>query len=55
MVAEHLASKPTKNLLKTDTGPELDDETMALKRQKEEMERAAIEKEKSTVSFMKTK
>jgi|TARA_B110001450_G_C17264613_1_gene336932 hypothetical protein len=50
-----LAQRPAKNTLITDKGPEMDTEQMKLRKQKEEMELAAIEKEKSTVSFMKTK
>lgn len=55
LIDEHLAARPPKNLTTTEKGPELDTEKMKLRKQKEEMERAAIEKEKSTVSFMKTK
>ena len=55
IIDEHLAQRPAKNIGTTDKGPEMDTEQMKLRKQKEEMERAAIEKEKSTVSFMKTK
>ena len=50
-----MAQRPAKNTSATEKTPELDTEKMKLKKHKEEMERAAIEKEKSTVSFMKTK
>ena len=50
-----MAQRPAKNIGTTEKGPEMDTEKMKLRKQKEEMERAAIEKEKSTVSFMKTK
>jgi len=49
-----LAARPPKNLEK-ELKPELDTDQMKLRKQKEEMELAAIEREKSTVSFMKTK
>lgn len=49
-----MAARPPKNLEK-ELKPELDTDQMKLRKQKEEMELAAIEREKSTVSFMKTK
>ena len=54
IIDQHLAARPSKNLAIT-TAPELDTEKMKLRKQKEEMKKAGIEREKNTVSFMKTK